>query len=218
MKDNAFTIQLMGEIFTSNEEGMLDLNDIWRGCGLENKKRPNQWDNEFKRSFIQTGNILSGSRKRVVDGVTTNLVERFILADEQAAIGYAMFVSVGFYREVVEAFVLLRQGDIASAAKIADKTQVESKAFAKWMSYADSTLQQSLGMIGIIRPNTFQAIAKDPQYTGWFISKGYLKYRNYGDKGVSLRVTGKGKQWMLSSKEDINSRVESQYHLRKVLS
>lgn len=41
-EDKRFTIKIMGEVFESDADGFLDLNEIWRGCGLPTNKRPSQ--------------------------------------------------------------------------------------------------------------------------------------------------------------------------------
>lgn len=204
--DKMFDITIIGVNFKSNDDGMLDLNDIWRGCGLHNAKRPSQWRGVIKDNLIRYANLHS------VNGDKGSTV-----GDEIATTAYAMWVSVDFYRTVVEAFVALRQGNIIEAAKLADTTQLEAKAFSKWMGYADTTLQQTLGMIGINRPNLFQSIAKNGKQLNKFLQLGVLKYRNYGDKGTHLRVTKVGKQYLLDNRDTINTRVEEIYQSNKEL-
>lgn len=207
MKNNKiFDITIMGVNFKSNEDGMLDLNDIWRGCGLENSKRPSQWRNAIKENLNRYGNLHS-----------VNGDKGYTVGDEIGTTAYAMWVSVDFYRNVVEAFVALRQGNIVEAAKIADSTQLESKAFSKWMGYSDTTLQQSLGMLGINRPNLFQSIVKNGKQLDKFLELGVLKYRNYGNKGSHLRVTKVGKQYLLDNKDNINIKIEEIYRANKEL-
>ncbi len=48
-----FTIVLENETFVSNEEGFLDLNDIWRRLQLGVTRRPKYWNNVFKKDHRQ---------------------------------------------------------------------------------------------------------------------------------------------------------------------
>lgn len=214
MKSNkTFDITIIGVNFKSNEYGMLDLNDIWRGCGLSAPKRPNEFFRYSNGKYLlENGNSRLNEISHLGAGKT-----KYYTSDEKATVAYAMWVSMDFYMMVVESFVALRQGNIVEAAKIADSTQLESKAFSKWMGYADTTLQQSLGMLGINRPNLFQSIAKSGKQLDKFLELGVLKYRNYGDKGSHLRITKVGKQYLLDNKDMINTKIEEIYKANKEL-
>ncbi|ASV41410.1 hypothetical protein [Vibrio phage JSF6] len=61
-----FDIKIMGVEFASDEGGYLDLNSIWKGCNLDEKKRPSEWRNRKARYFRQTGDIITGSGVKLV--------------------------------------------------------------------------------------------------------------------------------------------------------
>ena len=92
-------------VLHSNQDGMFDLNDIWRQAGLEEKKRPSEWKSEIKEALLHSEKI------RSVNGG----VNRGTWATEQSVYAYAMFISTEFYVAVVEAFTLLVQGKTEEA-------------------------------------------------------------------------------------------------------
>ncbi len=81
----------------SNEEGMFDLNDIWRTYDLKASQSPSQWVNKVRKALDHSGKIKSenGGAKR---GTYAKL---------EALYAYAMWVDVEFYMVVVEAFAAL---------------------------------------------------------------------------------------------------------------
>lgn len=107
------TIKTLNVTLTANDEGMYDLNDLWRQAKLEEKKRPNRWvRSEQGQFFIRTPNLASATLTRATGQVKT------YIASEQAVYAYAMYVSVEFYIKVVEAFTLMAQGKEAEAKKV----------------------------------------------------------------------------------------------------
>ena len=125
--------------------------------------------------------------------------------------------SVDFHFEdaVYEAFELLREGELLAAAKIADSTQLESKAFSAWLVMEDSTIQQTLKMLGIVRPNFFQSKIKHGKQRDSLVERGILKQRNYGKHGVALRMTAKGKEYLMDNLGSINTKIEKLYQAEK---
>lgn len=97
---------------TSNDEGMFDLNDIWRSYDLRAKQSPSQWVNKVRRHFDETGNIKSrrASGKKAGGWQT--------LATLEALYAYAMWVDVEFYMVVVEAFAALTRGETEKAEEL----------------------------------------------------------------------------------------------------
>lgn len=210
-KVKKFDITIDGVNFKSDKEGMLNLNDIWKAFSLPKSKRPSRWDSELSRSLFETRNMGSGEKQRA----TGNLVDKFIKGDEEAVTGYAMFISVDFYRKVIKAFVELRRGNLLAAVKITDTTQLESKAFNAWLAMEDSTIQQTLKMLGIVRPNFFQSKIKHGKQRDSLVERGILKYRNYGSHGTSLRMTAKGKVYLMENLEGINGKIDALYQAEK---
>lgn len=205
-----FNITIDGVNFESDESGFLNLNDIHNSFGLPENKRPSRWRNTFRDSFLETSNLALKEIKHLGAGAT-----KYYAGDEEAVVGYAMFVSVGFYRTVVSSFVALRNGQLLEAVKLADSTQKESKAFSAWMVMEDSTVQQTLKMLDIKRPNHFQKMIKRKHFKESLIDRGIIKERNYGSHGVALRMTSVGKQFLLDNREDINKKVELNYQAEK---
>tara|TARA_R110002153_G_scaffold58217_1_gene159651 strand:+ start:2428 stop:3078 length:651 start_codon:yes stop_codon:yes gene_type:complete len=199
-----FDITIDGINFVSDEEGMLNLNEIWRDLHLEEKKRPSEWKSKLKTKMINSENIRNKAGRY-----------GFTKATEKATIAYSMFVSDDFYEIVVDSFVELRKGNLLAAAKIADTTQLESKAFNAWLGMEDSTIQQTLRMLGIKRPNFFQKLVKRENHKTSLIERGILKQRNYGSHGVGLRMTSKGKEYLIENRDSINTKVELLYQEQK---
>lgn len=94
----------------SNDDGMFDLNDIWRDYDLKASKRPSQWDNEVRHKLSSCGNIHSINGR---GGKT--------LATLEALYAYAMWVDVEFYMVVVEAFAALTRGETEKAEEHANE-------------------------------------------------------------------------------------------------
>ncbi len=207
-----FDIIIDGVNFVSDEDGMLDLNEIWRGCDLATAKRPSQWKSSIQRLLKSCGKINTVTLPRAVEETRAKSTT---VGTEEATIAYAMFVSDKFYISVINAFVELRRGNLLEAAKIADSTQLEKKAFAAWMEMDDTAIQHALRMIGIIRPNFFQKIIKVERQRDKLISEDKIKQRNYGKHGFALRMTPTGKQWLLKNKDKINLKIEELYQKEK---
>ena len=83
----------------SNEDGMFDLNDIWRVFDLRASKQPSQWRNEYRRHLTTTANLRACKGKEF--GVNHTW------ATKKALFAYAAWVDVEFHMVVVEAFAAL---------------------------------------------------------------------------------------------------------------
>jgi len=92
---------------TSNDEGMFDLNDIWRDYDLKASQSPSQWRNKAKAHFVLSGKLQTRKGQGGRNGAT--------LATLEALYAYAMWVDVEFYMVVVEAFAALTRGDTERA-------------------------------------------------------------------------------------------------------
>ncbi len=205
-----FSIKIKGQVFESDETGMLDLNNIWRGCNLEENKRPSDWRGKVKQSFISSTNLRIVSPPRAIG---ESRAKTTTVATEKAAVAYAMWVSIEFYEMVLDAFVALRNGELAKAYNIAKETNpLAETAFDKWMSYADTPLRDATAMLGVKRVMLFMSEAKKPKQLASFVKRGILKHRNYGDKGTAVRITSQGKAWLRDNIETVNTKLEEIYN------
>ncbi|MGS0691815.1 KilA-N domain-containing protein [Shewanella sp. 30m-9] len=110
MKTIQLTFNQVTATITSNEDGMFDLNDIWRSFGLTEKQRPSEWRHRVRKELSETGNM------RVQrDGRNG----QYTWATQEALYAYAMWCDTKFYMAVVQAFIALTNGDIPKAISIA---------------------------------------------------------------------------------------------------
>ena len=204
-----FNIVIDEKEFESDEDGFLNLNEIRKELKLPSSKTPSKWNSAVSRCFYSNRNLVLKEIKHLGAGV-----EKFVTADECATVGYAMWISPEFYLKVVGAFVALRNGELAKAYDIAQSTAntTAENAFDKWMSYADTPLRDACGMLGIKRVMLFMSEAKKPNQLKSFIDRGILKYRNYGDKGSSIRITSVGKHFIKDNIDTINDKLEEIYN------
>jgi hypothetical protein len=205
IKSKKFTIVLMDKTFESNEDGFLDLNIIAKEFNL---KKPSQWRNK-ERTYLEGNAKLHFGKGGVESG-------GYALADEDAVLFYAQWISIEFAVKVTTAFRMLRNGEIAKAYDIAQSTVNETaeSAFEKWLSYSDTPLRDACGMLGIKRTMLFMSEAKKPNQLKSFIDRGILKHRNYGDKGSAIRVTSVGKHFIKDNIDKINEKLEEIYNER----
>ncbi len=199
-----FSIKIKGEVFESNDEGFLNLNEISKRFEF---KAPSQWRGKIRTMLELNANMHSAR----VKGSSSEYNALF--ADESATVAYAMSVSPEFYLKVVEAFVALRNGELVKAYDIAKETNpVAETAFDKWMTYADTPLRDACGMLGIKRTMLFMSEAKKPKQLQSFIERDILKLRNYGDKGSAVRITKVGKAWLRDNIDEVNNKLEDIYN------
>lgn len=198
-----FDIDIDGKVFVSNEDGFLDLNIIAKEFGL---KTPSQWRNK-ERVYLERNSKLHFGKGGAKSGGYT-------LADEDAVLFYAQWISIDFAIKVTTAFRLLRNGEITKAYSLAQETKhtTEVNAFEKWINYSDTPLRDVCGMLGIKRTMLFMKIAKNPNQLKSFIDRGILKIRNYGDKGSAVRVTSVGKHYIKDNIEAINTKLDEIYN------
>ena len=93
-----------------NKDRMWNLNELHKALSLDENQRPSEWDNKVSRELLSSGNL------RKVDKVGT-------YATEQAAIAYAMWISVPFYMTVINAFIELRNDNVIKAFNLAKQNQ-----------------------------------------------------------------------------------------------
>lgn len=104
---NKFSVKIMDKVFTSDEDGYLDLNEIWNGFKLAESKKPSKWRTEVSRILKERTKLSLKEIKHLGAGTS-----KYYVADEEATIAYAMWIDVDFYLTVVEAFKALRNGRI----------------------------------------------------------------------------------------------------------
>ncbi|GKW12579.1 hypothetical protein PEC301899_28610 [Pectobacterium carotovorum subsp. carotovorum] len=92
-------IIINGHSFTCDENRMWNLNEIHRVLDLTDNKAPSQWRDGISRSMEASANL------QKVDKVGS-------LASEAGTIAYAMWVSIGFYMMVINAFIFMRNDAI----------------------------------------------------------------------------------------------------------
>jgi hypothetical protein len=87
---NKFSIKLNDKVFTSNNEGFLNLNDIWNGCSLPRSKRPSEFNRySTGKHLSQNGNILPNEIDHLGAGTS-----KFLEGDEVATVAYAMWAGL----------------------------------------------------------------------------------------------------------------------------
>ena len=211
-----FSLVLDGKSFESNDDGLLDLNDIWRGCELDEKKRPGRWDSHVSKTMKETGNIVLHSTK-TTDAVFTN---KRLVATEVGTIAYAMWVDIKFYMTVVEAFVALRNGEIGKALELSNRTMVEADKhyLQRQRKIKGMTFDEACAYAGIYHPRKVkQMLVNHPKFeyfdekyvvsevgedVGYFYNRG-----NRFRSSTQLRVTTEGREWLRENRNWFNKRV-----------
>lgn len=85
-----FSIKIEGKDFQSNEDGMLNLNDIWKGCALEEKKRPSEWKSKVFNYLKSIGYI-----KRVKNPTQgKGQAPTYLVGTEDAVIAYCKWANL----------------------------------------------------------------------------------------------------------------------------
>jgi hypothetical protein len=215
---NKFTIKLMGKVFESNEDGLLDLNEIRNGCGLPDNKTPNQWRSKVSAELFTTDNL----QLLKINNLASNLPYQYIAATEKGAVAYAMWVSVDFYIQVVDSFVALRNGEVEKAISIASDTMSEADAHylkrqarLKVMFWSEASAYS-----GITNPLICkQMLLSHPKFN-YFDEDGNVNeddtvatryFYNRGNKftkSVRLCVTVEGRKWMRDNSKWFNNATE----------
>lgn len=200
---NKFSIKIKGKVFTSDEDGYLDLNEIWRGCELNASKRPN----EFFR--YKNGKALLANGNSRLNKINS-LQNPFYEGDENSTVAYAMWVSLDFYMTVLNSFVALRNGRIEEAVSLASSTMSEedSHYLNRQMKLKGMLWDEACAYAGIKHPRLLkQELLKHPRFN-YFNEDGVVNenhpyaetyFYNRGNKftsNVRLCVTPEGRQWL----------------------
>lgn len=217
-----FTIKIDGKVFTSDEDGFLNLNDIWRVCNLPEKKRPSEWKSSIRKLLDDSDNI----RKRLVITGTSVVPTNMTFGSEKATIAYAMFVSNDFYMTVVDSFIGLRHGKLEQAVELAGSTMSDKDNYylQKIMQMKGLCFTKSCWYANIPHPNklinvlhklnkwNYTAINSVGKIyaTKEGIDSGYF-YNCYGEpesSKVVMRITKSGREMFREHYQYFNSLVE----------
>jgi hypothetical protein len=222
--EKRFTIKIQGKVFESDREGMLDLNDVWRGCKLPNTKRPSQWRSKVKDDLLRCANLhITTNQSLTIKDETTK-------GDERASVAYAMWVSFEFYCEVLDAFIALRRGNLEEAVMLAGGTmsQEDEYLLVKFASMKGLCFTKSCWYANITHPNKLLTYLKKNSNWKYFeenehgklyatksgIDSGYT-YNCYGEwdsSKVVMRFTQRGRELLRKHREHFNTRVEELSH------
>lgn len=105
-------------VIEPKQDGMYDLNDIWRVFKLHKTKQPSQWRTSDRRALDQTANLQVRS---IGTGKGVNRIH-MTLATIEALYAYAMWCDFEFYMTVIKTFSLVVEGKPEEAFKEASKT------------------------------------------------------------------------------------------------
>lgn len=215
-----FTIKIEGKVFESDEEGLLNLNDIWKGCGLTESKRPSEWRNKVSEGLRQSGNLRSARK-------STGYNEHWVTTgDERATVAYAMWISLDFYLSVMDAFIELRNGNLEKAVLLAGGTMSpeDEHLLIKFSSMKGLCFTKSCWYANIKHPNKLLNFLKINPYWKYFKENSYgklyatesgikegLVYNCYGDwdsSKVVMRLTQKGREMLRKNSAYFNNKVD----------
>jgi len=95
------------------QDGMYDLNDIWRVFKLPENKQPHQWRHRDRRELEQRANL----RVVKVEGHNRGTVKHMTLANKKALFMYAAWCDYEFHDAVFSVFQLVTEGKLEEAAE-----------------------------------------------------------------------------------------------------
>lgn len=217
-----FDIKIMGEVFESDDNGFLNLNEIRERLSLPVSKTPNQWRSKVSEYLFETGNLQSEE----INNLGSNLKYKFMKADEVGVVAYAMWVSPDFYVSVISSFVELRRGNVEGALQHAASTMSEESA-DKMMQVVWDNLngmkvinqRTALQLAGIEHPITFmRELRKRSKYYERMVSDERILLQTFAPSKWTERFTQKGFQWLLDNKDKMNSWVDEVQYNNKQLS
>lgn len=214
-----FTIKIMGQVFESDENGMLNLNDIHKRLQLPPQKRPSQWRD---RKVVD-------ALKRCANMHTVNGDGGYTAGDEKATIAYAMWIDIEFYMQVLDAFIAIRKGNLEEAVLLAGSTMSKEDEYllVKFAAMKGLCFTKSCWYANIHHPNKLLTyLKKNPNWkyfaenkygrlyaTDEGIEKGYT-YNCYGEwdtEKVVMRFTQKGREMLRQHNQHFNKKVEESF-------
>ena len=228
-QNKRFTIKIMDRVFESDEDGLLDLNEIWRGCNLPENKRPSQWRGKLP------GNLRRCADLHTVENQTLTIKDSTTKGSERASVAYAMWVSFEFYCQVLDAFVALRKGNLEEAVLIAAGTMSEEDEhlLLKFAAMKGLCFTKSCWYANIKHPTKFLNYLKHNPNWVYFSENSYGKlyateegiekgivYNCYGEPDTSkvvMRFTQKGRNLLRKNSKHFNSKVEQNISKLEVL-
>lgn len=220
-EDRRFTIKIEGRTFYSDWDGLLNLNTIHKEFNLPESKKPSKWRNEVSRKLKEGTNLSLNENN--------NLANPFYEGDETATIAYAMFISVDFYIQVVNAFIELRRGNIEEAVLLAGGTMSEEDEhlLVKFASMKGLCFTKSCWYANIQHPTKFLNYLKRNSNWKYFTEnvhgrlvatdlgiKNKITYNCYGDPDSSkvvMRFTQKGRDLLRKHHVHFNRKVQDAY-------
>lgn len=127
-KGQLLDIVIGSERFSPESTGLWNLNEIHKRLNLPESKEPSQWRTKVSTHYDRSANLQTVNG----DGGGT-------FATEEAAIAYAMWVSIEFYSMVVRAFLTMRtQAVIEAKEKARYKQAFMSKLIAQGVSWREA--------------------------------------------------------------------------------
>ena len=206
---NRFTIKIQEKVFTSNEDGFLNLNEIHNGMNLKNSKRPSQWRSQVSAYLFENANLHTEEIKHL----DSNLASKCIYGDEKATIAYAMWIDVDFYLEVVEAFIDLRNGRVSEALERtvnsmskSDGDKLKGIVWENINGMKAINQRTALQVAGINNPIIFmRELRKRNTAYRRLIDEEKIVLQTYAPNKWIERFTQEGFQWLLDKSEEMNS-------------
>lgn len=205
-----FNITVENKTFESNEDGMLNLNSIWKECGLGESKRPSEWKGKVKDALFESENCRS---QKVENKVGKGGSQYNTMATEEGSVAYAMWVSTDFYLTVIKAFVALRQGAVEEAQRLAALTKTAEEAH--YMNRQERVLgmswDESCAYAGIINSQACRhMLIEHPLFTlfekndrgSYYVTtngadSGYFYNRgNVFNENTVMKVSKEGRLWL----------------------
>ncbi|AGH32192.1 anti-repressor Ant [Vibrio phage 11895-B1] len=207
-----FSIKIFDNVFESDEDGLLNLNYIWKGCNLPENKRPSEWKNNVFKELQVTGNI------RKLKNLTQGKGDApfHLWSTEHGAVAYAMWVSTRFYIQVINAFVDLRQGNIEQAINLAANSMSDTDAHKMrdlvWENLNGMKVinqRTALQIAGIKHPIVFmRELRKRSKSYQRLQEEGKIVYQTYDQGKWTDRFTQEGFQWLLDNSDKMNTWVD----------
>lgn len=217
-----FTIKIMGQVFESDEDGMLNLLEVSKSFNIT---PASQWRTKESRWFRQNAKLHSGSEIKELGKPPVP----FLKADEDTTIAYAMWVDIEFYISVVQAFRELRRGNLEEAVLLAGSTMSKEDEYllVKFAAMKGLCFTKSCWYANIHHPNKLLTyLKKNPNWryfaenkygrlyaTEEGIEKGYT-YNCYGEwdtEKVVMRFTQKGREMLRQHNQHFNKKVEESF-------
>ncbi|WKS82672.1 KilA-N domain-containing protein [Edwardsiella tarda] len=209
---SALPIVVNGQEFYCDGDRMWNLTDMHKALGLPNSKSPYNWRTVVSKHLAKAANL------RVLGGRNGGT-----WATEEAAIAYAMWVSVEFYLTVVRAFIAIRNDNITKAKQLAGVIEEIQPISDTWLFNLKAYGRSLTDCLRVLQFNrTRKVLAEFKKYRSirnpFYIPHEYYPERNmkgchngywreprgdgrYNDDG--LLVTPVGFEWLKENQKAI---------------